>query len=381
MTIRLIIKEIIHRKFNFLLGMLAIIIAVAFFVFFFTTSEASKRETIRLTRDMGFNLRIIPQKTDMDGFWTTGFSEDTMPEEYVLRFTAFKDVSYAHLTAILHQKVSWHNKEVVLTGISGEIEPSGAKKTPMIYAIKAGTVYVGYEIANSLNLIEGETIDILGKKFTIERTLSETGSDADIRIYATLHDVQDLLDMKGMINEIKALNCLCLTSGEDDPLDILREQLSEVLPEAKVIMNRTIAVARERQRLMLENYFAFIIPFIVITCAVWIGVITLLNVRDRRQEIGILRALGYRSGKIASLFLGRAVLFGVLGAILGFGIGTALSLIYGPDIFKVTANSVKPIYNLLVWSLVAATTLAAFSAIIPTMIAITQDPAQTLRGE
>jgi putative ABC transport system permease protein len=59
-----------------------------------------------------------------------------------------------------------------------------------------------------------------------------------------------------------------------------------------VIMNRTIAVIHERQRLMFENYFAFIIPFIVITCAVWIGVITLLNVRDRRQEIGILRALG-----------------------------------------------------------------------------------------
>jgi ABC-type lipoprotein release transport system permease subunit len=146
-------------------------------------------------------------------------------------------------------------------------------------------------------------------------------------------------------------------------------------------MNRTIAVARERQRLMLENYFAFIIPFIVITCAAWIGVISLMNVRDRRQEIGILRALGYRSGKIAGLFLGRAVLFGILGAILGFAIGTTLSLIYGPDIFKVTANTVKPIYNLLVWSLVAASALAAISALIPTMIAITQDPAQTLRGD
>ena len=61
--------------------------------------------------------------------------------------------------------------------------------------------------------------------------------------------------MKGEINEIKALNCLCLTTGEDDPLNILREQLSEVLPETKVIMNRTIAVARERQRLMLEGYY------------------------------------------------------------------------------------------------------------------------------
>ena len=49
MTILLIIKEIIHRKYNFLLGMLSIIIAVAFFVFFFTTSPLNPRYGIQFT--------------------------------------------------------------------------------------------------------------------------------------------------------------------------------------------------------------------------------------------------------------------------------------------------------------------------------------------
>ena len=128
MIIHLIAKEIIYRKFNFLLAVLGVSFAVAFFVFFFTANEASTRETIRLTRDMGYNLRIIPKDTDMNMFWTIGYSEYTMPENYVDRFLQFKDFSYAHLTATLQKKISWQNREIILTGIAPEIEPLGKEQ-------------------------------------------------------------------------------------------------------------------------------------------------------------------------------------------------------------------------------------------------------------
>ncbi len=377
----LLFKEITHRKINFLLSMLAVVAAVAFLVAFFTTSQASKRETTRLTRDMGFNLRIIPKATNMDDFWNNGFSETTMPEDYVLRFNAFKNFSYAHLTATLHERVNWRGMDVILTGISPEIEPSGKKKTPMIFSIRPGTVYVGYEIAHAFDLKKGDAVDLFGKKFIVARTLAENGSNDDIRIFAPLDEVQEMLGKNGRINEIKALNCLCLTDDETDPLEILRRQLSQVLPEGKVVMNRTIAVAREKQRRMMENYIAMLLPLIVIISAAWVGVLAWINVRERRQEIGVLRALGYSAGKIAVLFLGKAVLLGLLGALLGWVIGTALSLFYGPDIFKVTAKAIKPDVALLLWSLVAAPLFAAFSSFIPAALAVAADPAVTLREE
>ena len=105
MLFNLIYKEILHRKLNFVLALLAVTFAVAFFVSFFTANEASNRETIRLTRDMGFNLRIIPKKTDMNKFWANGYSDLSMPEEYVDLFWGFKNFSFAHLTAILHKKI------------------------------------------------------------------------------------------------------------------------------------------------------------------------------------------------------------------------------------------------------------------------------------
>ncbi len=377
--ISLIIKEIAGRKINFIFGVIAVVVAVAFFVSFYTSSEASNRETVRLTRDMGFNLRIIPKETNMDEFWATGFSNISMPEEYVLRFNKFKDFSYAHLVATLYKKVVWQNMNVVLTGISPEIEPSGKKKAPMIFSIQPKTVYLGYEVAKAFNLEQGDTINLFGNKFTVAKTLTENGSDNDIKIFAPLHEVQSMLNMEGKINEIKALDCLCLIDSHTDAIQLLRDQLDEVLPEGKVILNQTIAVAREKQRHMFERYFAMLIPVLLFVAAIWIGILAFFNVKERQQEIGILRAVGYGTGKIAWLFLGRALLLGFIGAVLGFIIGTLFSLIYGPDVFIVTAQSIKPIYSLLLWSVIVSPLFAALASFIPTMIAISTDPALTLR--
>lgn len=379
-TFHLILKEIAYRKLNFLLSLLAIVTAVALFVSFFTTGEASKRETTRLMRDMGFNLRILPKETDMDKFWASGFSEHTMPEECVYRLASHEGISYAHMTATLQKKVSWRGSEAILTGISPELSAPGKPKSPMIFTVKKDTVYIGFELAHDLGIGNGDVVDILGKSFTVAQCLPESGSVNDIRIYAYLQDVQSLLGLEGKINEIMALECLCRVESKDS-LTILREQLLEILPEARVIQMRDKAEAREKQRLMVEEYFALILPFVVVVCAVWIGALAMLNTRERQYEIGIMRALGHGSGKIALLFLGKAITIGAIGAVLGFAVGTGLALAFGPGVFEVTANAVKPLYGLLGWSLIAAPAFAALSSFIPAMLAVTQDPAYTLREE
>jgi putative ABC transport system permease protein len=381
MFIKLIYKEILHRKLNFTLAVLAVTLAVAFFVAFFTSSEASSRETIRLTRDMGFNLRIIPRGTDMNKFWTTGYSELYMPEEYVQHFWEFKDFSFAHLTATLHKKITWNNHEVLLTGIAPEIEPSGKEKTSMIFSIDPGTVYVGYEIAKEMGVQREDTLLINGRPFTVARTLSETGSSDDIRIYGTLSECQELIGMDGKINEIMALNCLCVSPDETDPLEVLRAQLDQVLPEAEVIMNTSIANARERQRHMLEKYFSLITVFVIFVIALWIGTLAMINARERKQEIGILQAVGHNWKNIGFLLMGRAVIIGLMSALLGYIIGTMLAMKFGHAVFKITAGSMSPIYSILFWSVILTPVFSALATFIPTLYALMQDPAVTLRNE
>ncbi|MBN2329910.1 MAG: FtsX-like permease family protein [Candidatus Omnitrophica bacterium] len=379
-VLRFIFKEILHRKINFTLSLIAITLAVAFSVSFFTMGTASKRETIRLMRDMGYNLRIISNKTDMNFFYSNGYSDQTLPEEHVQKFAAQKGLLYAHLLGTLQRSIDWRGRRALLTGIAPEISPVGKEKPPMIYTIKPGAVYIGYELAKGLSVQKGDQVEILGGSFHVENVLREAGSEDDVRILAALQDVQNLLNEKGRINEIQALNCFCVVEGRD-PLDMLREQLAVTLPDTHVIQKRAIAEARTRQRELMDNYFALILPFLLVVCAVWVGALAFLNARDRRQEIGVLRALGYDSKKIALLFIGKAVMIGAVGAVLGFIMGTAFALAYGADIFKVTFQKIEPIYSLLVIALIAAPVFTAVSSFIPAMIAVTQDPAECLREE
>jgi len=378
--LNLIIKEMIHRKLSFLLSLLAIITAVALFISFFTAGQASKRETVKLMLNMGFNLRIIPRQTDMDKFWLTGFSDYTMPENYIQILVDTKNISYNHITAMLHQKVSWRDRDMILTGLSSEVIRSD-KQNPMAFVIKPGSVYVGFEIAKDTGIKKGDAIDIFGKTFNVEKTLAESGSDDDIRIYGNLGEIQSILNMSGKVNEIKALECLCLIKPGEDPVTALRSQVEKLIPKAKVTLIESLADTRQKQRAMADRYFSFILPVVLVVCAAWIFALAMINVRDRKQEIGIMRAIGYGSIRIASLFLGKAILVGLIGAALGYAVGTGLAKWFGPGIFKVTAKAIKPSYVLLLWSIIAAPAFAAISSFIPTMVAITQDPADTLKEE
>jgi putative ABC transport system permease protein len=376
--VRMLVKEIAHRKLNFLLGFVSVVAAVALLVAVLTMSGASQRETTRLMRDMGFNIMIVPKSTDMADFWSEDFGKEEMPEDYVHKLADLKALMIRHLVATLQKKVTWRDRKVLLTGVLPEVPQKWAdKKPPMGFRIPRGKVYVGFELARGLSIREGDAVNILGKDFVVERCLQESGSKDDIRIYGHLHDVQDALGKPGKINVIEALECRC----KGERLPNIRKSIAMALPDTIVLERGSIAVARAETRKMVDKYASFLIPTVFLICAVWVGLLALSNVRERRQEIGILRAVGFRSGRIAALFLGRAVLLGLIGAGAGFLLGTGLALRFGPLIFKVTSAKIIPMIGLLGWSLVGAAALCAVAAYLPTVVAITQDPAVTLREE
>ncbi len=377
----LILREILHRRTNFLLSVLAVTVAVALFISFFTAGVASQRETARLMLQMGYNLHIVPEGTDRSEFLLTGLTDKTMPQQYLEKLATPSAFSYNHLLGTLQRKISWQGVEVVLTGLAPEVCPPGQKQPPMVEPIPQGTAYVGYIIADRLQLKAGQIIEIAGKQLKIVRCLFEQGSVDDIRIQCHLKDAQEILNLPGQISEIQAVDCLCFVDT-NDPVSILRKEVASILPDVQVVQAKPIATARTKQRQMIQGVFSVIVPFVVVACGIWIGVLAAINVRDRYQEIGIMRALGYGSGKITALFLGKAVIVGLLGAFIGFLAGTYLALHFGPEIFKMTAKTVmKPQLSLLAWSLIFAPLFAAVTSFIPAMIAVAYDPAVALRQE
>ena len=108
---RMMLAEIVHRKGNFLSALIAVIAAVAISVGVITVCDASRRETVRLMRDMGFNLLIVPEGTDMTDFWSRSFAEGEMPEDYVYRLADSGLVTVQHLVARLQKRITWQGRD------------------------------------------------------------------------------------------------------------------------------------------------------------------------------------------------------------------------------------------------------------------------------
>ena len=379
-VIRMVLKEMWHRKVNWVLAVLAVTTAVAFSVAFFTAAKASERETARLMLSMGYNVHVIAKDADAGAFLLNGIPEKTMPADYLDKLATQQSISYNHLLATLEGRMNWRGMDIVLTGIAPEVCPPGQKKPPMTFQVDPGAVYVGYRIALKLQVREGQTLSLGGKDLKVKKCLAESGGLDDVTMQCNLGDAQEILNQPGRITGIKAVDCLCFEKG--DPVAVLRKEIGAILPEAQVLQVKALANARAKQRQMVHGIFALMLPFVIAACAVWIGVLAAMNVRDRQQEIGLLRALGYDAGAICLLFLGKALLVGLAGAGVGFLLRTSLGLKYGPGIFEITAKAMirwEP--TLLVFACILAPLFATVASFIPTMIAVTCDPAEALREE
>ncbi len=111
-----------------------------------------------------------------------------------------------------------------------------------------------------------------------------------------------------------------------------------------------------------------------------VGIFTIMTiaVRERRQEIGLLRAVGAPRSRILRLFLGESALMAGLGGLLGLLIGLA-----GIGLMRLAAPGL-PVAPSLPYVLVAETVAIAiglFAGVLPARNAARLDPLEALRAE
>lgn len=354
------------------------------------------KQTRRIMRDLGINLRIVHQDTNLSSLYTE-FSAVDFPESYVDQLAKAPQIkTIVHVIATLQEKITWKQRTVLLVGMRPVLTSSqkNEEKPHMVKSVESGTVILGHELGAGLKA--GDRIDILGTSFTIASIRPQTGTLEDVQLVTDLHDAQALVNKPGKIHQILALNCKCA----GDRISQIRKELESVLPDTKVTEHLTRATAREEQRdtvekakqqqikLLKENrersetsqasLLSVILPLTLLFSATIICLLSWLNVRERRREIGILRALGKRGGTIAMLFLGKAILIGLTGGLIGC-VGGYLTTQW---FISQSAEGVfaAPVWEATLWMtvLLGAPVVACMSAYIPTLMALSQDPASIL---
>ena len=422
------VREILHRWRSFALGIFAVVVAVGSLTGaltllkvhdlhtqkILTDKEAETEKKMAILQDemrkatlkLSFNLLILPKQQDIRDLHIKGFPSEYMPEEYAERLANSGIITVRHFLPSLQQKIKWPEKKrtITLVGTRGEI-PNLHKnpRQPLVQPVPVGTIVLGYGLHQSLGLQVGDKTELLGKEFTVHKCYEERGSKDDFTAWIHLAQAQELLDKKGLINAILALECLC--KGVDDLLAQVRADIEQILPGTQVIEQGTKALARAESRAKVgqeakaaidrerrhrtqmrserEFFAAVLVPLVMVACAVWVGLLAFNNVRDRKAEIGIQRAMGFRARQIMFLFLSKFLIMGLLGGALGIlaglGFGRWLGLTLEGHIEGITAAGELFNPGLLLLALITAPVLTVVSGWLPTLVAIRQDPAEALR--
>lgn len=397
---RLVGREILHRKLNFALGVASVLVAVGCLVGELTLLRAhdlrTQQRMAKLADEMrkemkklGFNIRILPKDQNLADLYATDYASKYMPESYARTLANSRTMTVRHLLPSLREKVEWterNDRIVILIGVRGEVPLlHRSPKSPILYPVPPGTMVVGYQLHKSLGLTEGATAALLGREFTIHKCHPQRGTKDDITVWVNLEEAQDILGKKGLINEILALKCHCV--GVD--VLAIRDEIHRILPETQVVEFATKAMARAKARDAatataretrgaIESFASWLVPVVTLGCIVWIGFLAFSNVRERRHEIGVLRAVGIGSARVFFVFLVKAALFGLCGAGLGYLAGMAVGSMWGG---APTAGGYQALFDptLLVAVLALAPLLACMATWIPAMMAAQQDPAVVLR--
>jgi putative ABC transport system permease protein len=418
----LVAKEIFHRKLNFSLSLLATLTATAALigaivllrVYDLRTNSILHQKEIELQTRMdklqddtrksmlklGFNLVILPKEQNLAEWHSEDFSSKYMPESYADRIADSKIVYIRHILPSLQQKIRWpeRNRTIILMGTRGEVPNRHlSPQKPMLQAVPPGTIVLGYELHQSMKIRVNDKIKLLGKTFTVKTCYKERGNKDDITAWISLKEAQDLLKKEGQINAILALECLCT----DNSLPTIRKELADILPEAQVIERESSAVARAEARNQVakeadetlekekrgreifrderERMASLLIPIVILACALWVAVMAFINVRSRRDEIGVLRTIGVSSGRILMLFIWKHIFIGLLGGFLGLVLGSAL-----PLLLEKPGRGIASLpfwFGMAALAIIGASLLAIIAGWIPAIIAARQDPAEALREE
>jgi putative ABC transport system permease protein len=111
-----------------------------------------------------------------------------------------------------------------------------------------------------------------------------------------------------------------------------------------------------------------------------VGIFTIMTiaVRERTQEIGLLRAIGARRSRIAQLFVGEAMLLSAIGGAGGLLLGVGIVLLAHWTLPSMPAR-IAPLYVVL--AIAIAVAIGLIAGVLPARSAARLEPLDALRTE
>ena len=235
---------------------------------------------------------------------------------------------------------------------------------------------------------------VLGRKFKVAAMLQATGTGMDSTFFMDIKTAQDMcLESEVLCQDWTTkdphdyISVIMIKFADGTDPEAFVKQVEESGMEAKCLLTGdTIASLQSQLEVTMQVMFALWIASLLIAVLSLVGRFNALA-KERKKEIGLLRAIGLKKGQVFGLIIGETCTMAVMGGLLGSGI----ALICMNPIIDMLKNAFK--LSPSVWSnslallcggagVLLAAVLGFVSAVTPAIKSASMDPqAAITQGE